>query len=33
MFSYEFCQISKTTFFTEHLRVTASDIEGRAVIN
>ena len=24
MFSCEFCEISKNTFFTEHLRVTAS---------
>ena len=23
MFSYEFCKISKNTFFTEHLRTTA----------
>ena len=24
MFSYEFCEISKNTFFTEHLRTIAS---------
>ena len=24
MFSWEFCEISKNTFFREHLRVTAS---------
>ena len=24
VFSYEFCEISKNTFFTEHLRATAS---------
>ena len=24
MFSFEFCEISKNTFFTEHLRATAS---------
>ena len=30
VFSYEFCQISKNTFFTEHLRATASILhEGR----
>ena len=27
MFSYGFCQISKNTFFTEHLRATASEVE------
>ena len=27
MFSCEFCQIFKNTFFTEHLRMTASDTE------
>ena len=26
MFSYEFCEISKNTFFTEHLPATASEI-------
>ena len=26
MFSCEFCDISKNTFFTEHLRATASNI-------
>ena len=26
MFSSEFCKISKNTFFTEHLRTTASEI-------
>ena len=25
VFSYEFCEISKNTFFTEHLRTTASE--------
>ena len=25
VFSCEFCEISKNTFFTEHLRTTASD--------
>ena len=25
-FSYEFCKISKNTFFTEHLRMTAPNI-------
>ena len=25
VFSYEFCEISKNTFFTEHLRTTASN--------
>ena len=25
MFSWEFCDISKNSFFTEHLRTTASD--------
>ena len=24
MFSFEYCEISKNTFFTEHLRATAS---------
>ena len=26
LFSYEFCEIFKNNFFTEQLRVTASDI-------
>ena len=26
MFSCEFCEISKNTFFTEHLRTTASEM-------
>ena len=26
MFSYEFCEISKNTFFTEHLWTTASNV-------
>ena len=26
VFSYEFCKISKNTFFTEHLRTTASNM-------
>ena len=26
VFSYEFCEISKNTFFTEHLRTTASEL-------
>ena len=25
VFSFDFCEISKNTFFTEHLRTTASD--------
>ena len=25
MFSYEFCEISKSTFFTEHLQATTSN--------
>ena len=28
VFSCEFCEISKNTFFTEHLRTTASDIRN-----
>ena len=28
MFSSEFCEIFKKIFFTEHLRVTASDVMG-----
>ena len=28
VFSYEFCEISKNTFFTEHLRATASQNNG-----
>ena len=27
VFSCEFCEISKNTFFTEHLRATASEME------
>ena len=27
VFSYEFCEISKNTFFTENLRATASDFK------
>ena len=27
VFSFEFCEISKKTFFTEHLRTTASVIK------
>ena len=26
-FSYEFCEIFKNTFFTDHLRATASELE------
>ena len=26
IFSWEFCEISKNTFFTEHLRTTASGV-------
>ena len=29
LFSCEFCQISKSTFFTEHLKATASDMISR----
>ena len=29
MFCYEICEISKNTFFIEHLRVTASDFKNR----
>ena len=32
MFSCEFCEIFKNTFFTEHLRVTASDIRMQVVV-
>ena len=32
MFSCEFCDISKNTFFTEHLWATASDISHEAKI-
>ena len=28
VFSSEFCEISKNTFFTEHLWATTSDFEG-----
>ena len=28
MFSYEFCEIFKNTFFTEHVWATASDDEA-----
>ena len=27
VFSHEFCEISKNTFFTEHLRTTASEVK------
>ena len=33
MFSCEFCEIFKNTFFTEHLRVIASDIRMQVVVN
>ena len=29
VFSYEFCVISKNTFFTEHLRTTASKFKAK----
>ena len=28
VFSFEFCEISKNTFFTEHLRITVSGFHG-----
>ena len=33
MFYCEFCEIFKNTFFTEHLRVTASDIRMQVIVN
>ena len=32
VFFCEFCEISKNTFLTEHLRVTASDIRMQVVV-
>ena len=32
VFSCEFCEIFKNTFFTEQLRVTASDIRMQVVV-
>ena len=33
VFSREFCEIFQTTFFTEHLRATASGTPTRAIIS
>ena len=33
VFSSEFCEISKNTFFTEHIWVTASYLSGRFLIS
>ena len=33
MFSCQFCEISKNTFFTEHLWTTASVVTRKAVLN
>ena len=33
MFSCQFCEISKNTFFTEHLWTTASVVARKAVLN
>ena len=31
VFSCEFCEISKNSFFTEHLRVTASEVSLKII--
>ena len=33
VFSCEFCEISKNTFFTEHIRVTASYLSSRSLMS
>ena len=32
MFSYEFCEISKNTYFTEYLQMTGSEVLKKLIV-